>query len=50
MASKHFLTISNMSKAVIEAEYAVRGTMSILAGRISRELKEGKKIPIHRNH
>jgi len=45
MASKHFLTISNMSKAVIEAEYAVRGTMSILAGRISKELKEGKKFP-----
>jgi len=45
MASKHFLTISNMSKAVIEAEYAVRGTMSILAGKISRELKEGKKFP-----
>jgi alanine transaminase len=45
MTSKHFLTVSNMSKAVIEAEYAVRGTMSIVAAKISKELKEGKKFP-----
>jgi len=43
--SKHFLTLKNMSKAVIEAEYAVRGTMSIIAGKISQGLKEGKKYP-----
>lgn len=45
MASKHFLTLQNMNKAVIQAEYAVRGTMSIRAGKIQQELKEGKSFP-----
>lgn len=45
MASKHFLTLQNMNKAVIQAEYAVRGVMSIRAGKIQQELKEGKKFP-----
>ena len=45
MTSKHFLTLQNMSKAVIEAEYAVRGTMSIKAGKLQKELSQGGKFP-----
>jgi len=45
MASKHFLTLQNMSKAVIEAEYAVRGTMSIKAGKLQKDLSQGKQFP-----
>lgn len=44
----HFLTLENLSPAVKNVQYAVRGKIVIRAGEIEKELKQGEKKPFER--
>jgi alanine transaminase len=45
---KHLLTMDNLSSAIKEVQYAVRGRVVIKAGELEKEMKSGAQKPFDR--